>query len=46
MKEWHELTETQKAQAVAMFEEKLSDAPNQYTYEIGITSNVISRKHK
>ena len=44
--EWKELTHKQQEQVKAMFNQSLSDAPDQYTYEIGTTGDVISRKHK
>lgn len=45
-KEWHELTELQKAQVIATFDQRLSDPPEQYTYEIGKDGYILSRKHK
>jgi hypothetical protein len=46
VKQWHELTEAQKEQVCGMFNQCLSDTPDQYTYEIGHDGKVLSRKHK
>jgi hypothetical protein len=46
IKEWQELTEKQQQQVLGMFDQRYSDTPDQYTYEIGITGSVLSRKHK